>query len=60
MFLLSKLVLSEQRALQAEFADSAEPLVFYLNQKNKKKLVTAIQQLAPAVSIEAADAINQA
>ncbi|ALV21285.1 hypothetical protein NY10_667 [Carnobacterium antarcticum] len=59
MFLLSKLVLSEQRTIQAEFADSAEPLVFYLNQKNKKKLVTAIQQLAPAVLIETAEAINQ-
>lgn len=59
IFLLSKLVLSEQRTIQAEFADSAEPLVFYLNQKNKKKLITAIQQLAPAVLIETAEAINQ-
>lgn len=48
---LTKLTFSEQRLIQIEQVDSLEPIIFYLNQKNKKQLLTVLQDINPALGI---------
>lgn len=55
---LTKLTFSEQRLIQMEQVDSVEPIIFYLNQKNKKHLLSALQHTSPALGIVKINTIN--
>lgn len=55
----NKLSFSEKRLIILERKDGKDPLIFYVNKKNKKNIVSVIQQSIPEVKLEETLKLNK-
>lgn len=55
----NKLSFSEKRLIILERKDGKVPLIFYVNKKNKKNIVSVIQQSIPEVKLEETLKLNK-